>query len=216
MITRENEIKTTDQIAESLLKIGAVQLSPEKPYKWASGWLSPIYCDNRVTLSFPTIRTIIKEKLVNRIKDKFPQVQVVAGVATAGVPQGAMIADALQLSFVYVRPKPKDHGMKNQIEGKIEPGKNVVVVEDLISTGSSSLKAVSALREAGFHVLGMVAIFTYAFEIADKNFANASVHLEVLCSYPDLIQKAIEMGMIEKKHLDTLNAWRNNPDNWKA
>ncbi|HVD98262.1 MAG TPA: orotate phosphoribosyltransferase [Cytophagaceae bacterium] len=205
---------TAEQVASSLLEIGAIRLNPAKPFKWASGWLSPIYCDNRFSLSYPQSRTLIKKALVNTIKEKFPMVEAIAGVATAGVPQGALIADALDLPFVYVRPKPKDHGMENLIEGKITPGQKVVVIEDLISTGGSSLKAVEALRDAGFEVLGMAAIFTYGFDLATKNFENASVKLSTLSDYNVLVKLAAEKGYIKEEEIKSLTAWRSAPDTW--
>ncbi|MCS6824318.1 MAG: orotate phosphoribosyltransferase [Cytophagaceae bacterium] len=204
----------TNEIAKLLLQIDAVKFNPERPYKWASGWLSPIYCDNRLTLSYPHVRTSIKNRLLERIKEKFPSVEVIAGVATAGIPQAALLADALGISMVYVRPKPKDHGMENLIEGKTEPGKKVVVVEDLISTGSSSLKAVEALRNSGFDVIGMLAIFTYEFDVAHQSFLSHKLSLETLCTYSQLISEAVQCGKVDVKHLQTLEAWRAAPDQW--
>ena len=174
---------TARKIATYLLETQAVKLSPEKPFQWSSGWLSPIYCDNRITLSDPTARTFIKKALAKVIQKQFPEATAVAGVATAGIPQGVLVADTLQLPFAYVRPKPKEHGMGNQIEGRIAPGQKVVVIEDLISTGGSSLKSVEALRAAGVEVVGMVAIFTYGFQIADANFENSCVPLVTLREY---------------------------------
>jgi orotate phosphoribosyltransferase len=165
------------EVAQHLLKIQAIQLRPDQPFTWASGWNSPIYCDNRVSLSFPEVRTYIKNCLSAAVKAYFPQADIIAGVATAGIAQGALVADYLDLPFCYVRPEPKKHGMGNQIEGKIEKGQKVVLIEDLISTGGSSLKAADALKEAGVEVLGMVAIFTYGFEIASDNFKNATIPL---------------------------------------
>lgn len=203
-----------EQVASSLLEIGAIKLSPAKPFKWASGWLSPIYCDNRFSLSYPQARTLIKNALVSTIKEKFAGVEAIAGVATAGIPQGALIADVLNLPFIYVRPKPKDHGMENLIEGKVTPGQKVVVIEDLISTGGSSLKAVEALRDSGFEVLGMAAIFTYGFDLASKNFENASVKLHTLSDYNVLVKLAAEKGYIKDEEIKSLSAWRNAPDVW--
>jgi orotate phosphoribosyltransferase len=203
-----------EQVASSLLEIGAIKLSPSKPFKWASGWLSPIYCDNRFSLSYPQSRTLIKNALVNAIKEKFAGAEAIAGVATAGIPQGALIADVLGLPFIYVRPKPKDHGMENLIEGKITPGQKVVVVEDLISTGGSSLKAVEALRDSGFDVLGMVAIFTYGFDLASKNFENSSVKLLTLSDYNILVKLAAEKGYIKEEEIKSLADWRSAPDQW--
>ncbi len=203
-----------EQVAASLLEIGAIKLSPAKPFKWASGWLSPIYCDNRFSLSYPQSRSLIKKSLVNAIKEKFAGVEAIAGVATAGIPQGALIADELDLPFLYVRPKPKDHGMENLIEGKVTPGQKVVVIEDLISTGGSSLKAVEALREAGFEVLGMVAIFTYGFDLAGNNFEKAGVTLHTLSNYNVLVDLAAAKGTIKEEEIKSLAAWRNAPDQW--
>ena len=205
---------TSQKIASILLATKAVKLSPEKPFKWSSGWHSPIYCDNRVTLSFPEERTFIKDALAEVVKKCFPEATLVAGVATAGIPQGALVADALGLPFAYVRPKPKEHGMGNQIEGRIEPGHKVVVIEDLISTGGSSLKSVDALREAGIEVVGMVAIFTYGFEIADKNFADKGVKLFTLGHYDSLIDQAIAQEYISADSLESLKEWRKNPEKW--
>lgn len=204
----------SQKIASILLETKAVKLSPEKPFKWSSGWNSPIYCDNRVTLSFPEGRTFIKKSLAKAIKKHFPEADLIAGVATAGIPQGALVADALGLPFAYVRPKPKEHGMGNQIEGRIEKGQKVVVVEDLISTGGSSLKAVEALREAGIEVIGMVAIFTYGFKVADKNFEEAGVKLVTLGHYNSLIDQAIAQKYIAADSLESLKKWRRNPEKW--
>jgi orotate phosphoribosyltransferase len=199
-----------------LLEIQAIKLNTEKPFTWASGWKSPIYCDNRLSLSFPTIRTAIRDSLVQAIRASFPSAEAVAGVATAGVPQGALVADVLQLPFVYVRPKPKDHGMENLIEGKVVKGQRVVVIEDLISTGGSSLKAVQALRDAGFDVLGMVSIFTYGFEVAVRNFQEANVSLVSLSDYSSLIAYASSNNLISADQLTSLKAWRVDPANWRA
>lgn len=204
----------SQKIASILLETKAVKLSPEKPFKWSSGWNSPIYCDNRVTLSFPEGRTFIKKSLAKAIKKHFPEADLIAGVATAGIPQGALVADMMGLPFAYVRPKPKEHGMGNQIEGRIEKGQKVVVVEDLISTGGSSLKAVEALREAGIEVIGMVAIFTYGFKVADKNFEEAGVKLITLGHYNSLIDQAIAQKYIAADSLESLKKWRRNPEKW--
>lgn len=203
-------------VAQILLEVKAIKLSPERPFKWASGWNSPIYCDNRVALSFPAGRTAIKNYLAETIKTYFPDCEAIAGVATAGIPQGALVADALNLPFIYVRPEPKKHGMGNQIEGKIEVGQNVVLIEDLISTGGSSLKAVDALREANIEVLGMVAIFTYGFPIADANFVEKNVKLITLSNYEALLPKAVEMGYVTESQLVTLGEWRENPGVWST
>jgi len=202
------------ETARHLLQIGAVKLSPAKPFTWASGWKSPIYCDNRMTLSFPGTRTYLKEQLTTMAKQEFGQLEGIAGVATAGIPQGALIADILAKPFCYVRSKPKDHGMENLIEGRIDTAQKVVVVEDLISTGGSSLKAVEALRKAGAEVLGMVAIFTYGFAEAEKNFAAGAVRLACLTNYDTLIQVAGDTGYVNPDDLLSLEAWRKNPSQW--
>lgn len=202
------------EVAKSLLEIEAVKLSPAQPFQWASGWKSPIYCDNRMTLSYPKVRSIIRDGLAALIREHFPEANGIAGVATAGIPQGALVADALELPMFYVRPKPKDHGMGNQIEGKVLPEQKVVVIEDLISTGGSSLKAVEALKAANVEVLGMVAIFTYGFEIATNNFAQAKLPLYTLSNYNELIKEAIQLGYIKPEALDALQAWRKAPEVW--
>jgi orotate phosphoribosyltransferase len=214
MVTNDNTLSVAEQVAASLLEIGAIRLSPSKPFKWASGWLSPIYCDNRLSLSYPVSRTLIKKALVELIKEKFSGVEAIAGVATAGIPQGALIADELNLPFIYVRPKPKDHGMENLIEGKVTKGQKVVVIEDLISTGGSSLKAVEALRDSGFEVLGMTAIFTYGFDLATKNFETTKVTLYTLSNYHALVKLAAEKGYIKEEEMKSLGDWRNAPDIW--
>lgn len=211
MIYNEDVARTT---AEFLLQVKAVKLSPEQPFTWASGIISPIYCDNRVTLSFPKIRTYIRQQFVNIINEEFGTVELIAGVATAGIPQGALVAQELGLPFVYVRASQKDHGMENRIEGRIEDGKSVIVVEDLVSTGKSSLAAVEALREAGCTVKGMVAIFTYGLDIATANFKKSKVKLIALSDYPNLLQKAVESNYIRDKDLQTLMTWRENPEKW--
>lgn len=203
------------EVANQLLAIQAIRLQPEKPFTWASGWKSPIYCDNRLSLSFPKVRSLIKENLVKSIQHYFPEVEAIAGVATAGIPQGALLANDLALPFVYVRSKPKGHGMENMIEGKVVQGQKVVVVEDLVSTGGSSLKAVEDLRKAGFEVLGMVAIFSYGFPVADKNFDRANVKLIVLSHYEALLPKALERNYIDQTALESLSEWRKDPENWK-
>ena len=202
------------EIANMLLQAEAIKLSPSKPFKWSSGWNSPIYCDNRVTLSFPTFRTYIKESLAAKIKAEFPNVEAIAGVATAGIPQGALVADLLGLPFIYVRPKAKEHGMGNQIEGKVTPGQKVVLVEDLISTGGSSLKAAEALIAQDIEVLGMVAIFTYGFGVADENFAQAGIQLHCLSNYDEMLTVAVASGYIKASDLDSLAQWRKNPSIW--
>lgn len=206
---------TAALVAKKLLEIKAIRLQPDSPFTWASGWKSPIYCDNRLSLSYPEARTIIKKELVTAILDNFPRVEAIAGVATAGIPQGALIADSLALPFLYVRSKPKGHGMENMIEGKVTPGQKVVVVEDLVSTGGSSLKAVEDLKNAGFEVLGMVAIFTYGFDVAKENFENAGVKLVCLSDYASMLPLAVEYEYATETDLNTLEEWRKAPANWK-
>jgi orotate phosphoribosyltransferase len=205
---------TENKIAASLLEIAAIKLRPHEPFKWASGWNSPIYCDNRLSLSFPQVRNYIKEAIVKAIRENFKGAEGIAGVATAGIPQGALVADAMSLPFIYVRPKPKEHGMGNLIEGKITPGQKIVVIEDLISTGGSSLKAVEALKEFGFDVLGMVAIFTYGFKVAEDNFNKAGVKLISLSNYDILIEEAIKTKYAKVSDLASLKTWRQDPANW--
>lgn len=209
------QAETAARIAELLLKIEAIKLNTQKPFTWSSGWKSPIYCDNRISLSFPDVRTSIRNALVEVIKENFHTVEGIAGVATAGIAQGALVADQLSLPFVYVRPKPKDHGMENLIEGKITKGQKVVVVEDLISTGGSSLKTVVALREAGFQVLGMVSIFNYGFDIASRNFYEADVSLISLSDYSHLLTHALKQSYITEEQATSLKAWRVDPANWR-
>jgi orotate phosphoribosyltransferase len=203
-------------VARHLLDVQAVRLRPADPFTWSSGWKSPIYCDNRVTLAYPQVRTYIKHALADLVRAQFPQVQVIAGVATAGIPQGALVADVLDLPYCYVRPEPKKHGMGNQIEGRLEATQKVVVVEDLISTGGSSLKVVEALRQAGAEVVGMIAIFTYGFAMADENFANAGVNLMCLSHYDTLVQEAQTLNYISTDAMASLTAWRENPVEWGA
>jgi len=203
-------------VAEKLLQTGAVQLRPEQPYTWASGWKSPIYCDNRKLLSFPYIREYIKSEMCNVIFEKYPDADVIAGVATAGIAWGAMAADQLKLPFIYVRPKPKEHGLGNQIEGGFEQGQKVVVVEDLISTGKSSLQVVDVLRKAGLEILGMVSIFSYGFDAADKNFADAGVQYQSLTDYTTLINIGLEKGKIQSGAETLLLQWRSDPANWQG
>lgn len=209
-----NEI-TAGTISQKLLEIQAIQLKPHQPFKWASGWKSPIYCDNRLSLSYPEIRTLIKEALVSVIQKHFLNIEAVAGVATAGIPQGALLADKLNMPFLYVRSKPKGHGMENTIEGKITKDQKVVVVEDLVSTGGSSLKAVEDLRNAGFEVLGMVSIFTYGFDIAKENFQKAGVKLVCLSDYASMLPQAVGNNYITDSDLKTLEEWAKDPGNWK-
>ncbi|KAA5540125.1 orotate phosphoribosyltransferase [Adhaeribacter rhizoryzae] len=206
---------TALQIASYLLETGAVKLRPETPFTWSSGWLSPIYCDNRVTLSYPAIRSFIKNALSEEIRMHFPEVEVIGGVATAGIAQGALVADLLDLPYIYVRPEPKSHGMGNQIEGRLLPDQKVVLIEDLVSTGGSSLKAASAVNVAGGNVIGMAAIFTYGFEKATQNFKDANIPLVCLSNYQNLLGIALEQGYIQTEMLETLSSWRKAPERWK-
>lgn len=201
-------------VAEKLLQIKAIQLSPQAPFTWASGWKSPIYCDNRKTLSFPYIRDFIKSELCNVLFEQFPDADLLAGVATAGIAWGAMAADQLKLPYIYVRPKPKEHGLGNQIEGHYEPGQKVVVIEDLISTGKSSLQVVEVLRKAGVEVVGMVSIFTYGFNAATEAFAAAGVPYVSLTNYPTMIELAIEKGIVSSEQQPILLKWQADPANW--
>lgn len=203
------------EVADKLLEIQAIRLQPEKPFTWASGWKSPIYCDNRLSLSFPEVRNLIKNHLVKSVSHFFQNAEAIAGVATAGIPQGALIANELGLPFIYVRSKPKGHGMENMIEGKITPGQKVVVVEDLVSTGGSSLKAAEDLKNAGFEVLGMVAIFSYGFEVAAQNFSKAGVKLVCLSHYDALLPIAVKRNYVTAEMLDSLSEWRKDPGSWK-
>ncbi len=201
-------------IANQLLQIKAIKLQPANPFTWASGWKSPIYCDNRVTLSFPEVRNAIKNAFADQIKALYPNAELIAGVATGAIAQAALVADIMNLPMIYVRPTAKEHGMGNQIEGELKPGQKVVVIEDLISTGGSSLKAVEALRAGGAEVLGMVAIFTYGFKTAENNFVNANVQLNTLSNYNALVQEALNTGYITAEMLETLAEWRVNPETW--
>jgi len=207
---------TAKKTAEFLLQIKAIKLQPSKPFSWASGWKSPIYCDNRITLSHHATRTYIREQLADAVVERFGKPDVIAGVATGAIAHGILVAQELGLPFVYVRPEPKKHGRKNQIEGFIEPGQNVVVIEDLISTGGSSLKAVKALEEAGCTVLGMAAIFTYSFQLADDNFKEAKCDLITLSDYSSLVDQAIDTGYISDQEIDALKKWREAPDKWQG
>ncbi len=203
-------------VAEKLLQVQAVKLSLEKPYTWASGWKSPIYCDNRKVLSFPYVRDFIKSELCSVIFEQFPEADALAGVATAGIAWGAMAADQLKLPYMYVRPKPKEHGMGNQIEGSFEPGQKVLVIEDLISTGKSSLQVCDVLKTAGMEVTGMVSIFTYGFPQASDAFTKAGIRLQSLTNYEILINLAIEKGIVTENQLKTLLNWSLNPSDWKG
>ena len=201
--------------AGKLLDIKAIKLQPNDPFTWASGWKSPFYCDNRKTLSYHDVRSFVKLELVHAILANFPETTAVAGVATGAIAQGALVAEELAMPYAYVRPKPKDHGMKNQIEGELPEGSKVVVVEDLISTGGSSLKAVAALREAGFEVVGMVASYTYGFPVAEEAFKEANVRLVTLTDYQNVVEKALEIGYIAKEDVPMLDEWRRDPANWR-
>ncbi|MGB0777318.1 MAG: orotate phosphoribosyltransferase [Flavobacteriaceae bacterium] len=205
---------TANKTAELLLQIKAIKLSPKEPFTWASGWKSPIYCDNRLSLSYPTIRNFIKTELVRLIEDKYGKPDVIAGVATGAIAIGVLVAQEMGLPFVYIRPEAKKHGRQNQIEGHLEKGSNVVVVEDLISTGGSSLKAVEALKLAEVNVKGMVAIFTYGFDLSETNFKNARVELATLSNYDHLIEEAIDKGYVGSNELETLKNWRIEPSKW--
>ena len=202
--------------AQKLMDIKAIKLQPNDPFTWASGWKSPIYTDNRKTLSFPQLRSFVKLELCHAIQQHFPEAEAVAGVATGAIAQGALVADELQLPYAYVRPKPKDHGMGNQVEGEIKKGAKVVVVEDLISTGGSSLKAVAALREYGVEVVGMVASFTYGFPVADEAFREAGVKLITLSDYNAVLEQAAATGYIQAEEMEVLKEWRKNPGEWKG
>lgn len=201
-------------LSEKLLKISAVKLQPANPFVWASGWNSPIYTDNRRTLSYPEIRTFIKVELTRLVTEHFGDVQAVAGVATGAIAQGALVADELDLPYVYVRSNPKDHGLENLIEGDLRPGMKVVVIEDLVSTGKSSLKAVEAIRAAGCEVVGMLALFTYGFPVAERNFEEAGVKLITLSDYNAMIDVALETNYITEGEIETLRRWRKDPANW--
>jgi orotate phosphoribosyltransferase len=202
------------QLAAHLLEIKAVQLRPEQPFTWASGWKSPVYCDNRLTLSYPKIRTLIKNGLSEMIQEHFPKTEAIAGVATAGIPQGALVADVLGLPFLYVRSKPKEHGMGNQIEGRLTEDEKIVVIEDLISTGKSSLEAAEALQAAGAEVVGMASIFSYGFHTAEMAFAAKGIPLRTLTNYEVLIEEAIRLQLIDPQLFNSLKAWRESPDTW--
>ena len=201
--------------ASKLLNVKAIKLQPNDPFTWASGWKSPFYCDNRKTLSYPGLRNFVKLELVHAVLEHFPEAEAVAGVATGAIAQGALVADELNLPFVYVRSKAKDHGMGNLMEGELEKGSKVVVVEDLISTGGSSLKAVAALREAGYEVVGMVASYTYGFPVAAEAFAEAGVRLETLTDYDHVVAEAVATGYIAESDVEVLAEWRKNPSEWR-
>ena len=207
---------TARKTAEVLLQINAIKLNPKDPFTWASGWKSPIYCDNRVVLSFPPIRNYIRETMGKQIEKQYGKPDVIAGVATGAIGIGVLVAEYLGLPFVYVRPEAKKHGRQNQIEGFIESGQNVVVVEDLISTGKSSLNAVKALKEAQVNVKGMVAIFSYGFDVANKNFEKENITLHTLSNYESLLEQALETKYISQRELKTLSDWNDNPSEWNA
>jgi len=206
---------TAKKTAELLLQIKAIKLQPSEPFNWASGWKSPIYCDNRTTLSYPKIRTYLRQEIANLVSEKYGKIDVIAGVATGAIAIGVLVAEELGVPFIYVRPEPKKHGRKNQIEGMLESGSNVVVIEDLISTGKSSLNAVKALKETNCTVKGMIAIFSYGFDIATENFKNANVELATLSNYDALLEQANDTNYISEKELKTLQDWKKNPSQWK-
>jgi orotate phosphoribosyltransferase len=205
---------TAEKTAESLLQINAIKLKPKNPFTWASGWQSPIYCDNRLTLSFPVIRNYIRDEFAKQIENKYGKPDVIAGVATGAIGIGILVAEAMGLPFVYVRPEAKKHGRQNQVEGFLQTGQTVVVVEDLISTGNSSLLAVEALKAAGANVKGMVAIFSYGFDIATENFTNANIELTTLSNYENLLSLALDKDYITQEEQDTLREWRKSPSTW--
>ncbi|TCO10567.1 orotate phosphoribosyltransferase [Natronoflexus pectinivorans] len=206
--------KTEETIASHLLQIKAIKLQPANPFTWASGWISPIYCDNRKTLSYPEVRDYIKNAFAEIIKEKFADADVIAGVATGAIAQGALVADILKKPFIYVRSSPKGHGLENLIEGDLKPGQKVVIIEDLISTGGSSLKAAEAVRNGGGDILGMLAIFSYGFSVAEENFRKENVELQTLSNYQTLLKVAVSNGNVTADHLETLDAWRKDPANW--
>ena len=212
MVLDKNTAKKT---AELLLQINAIKLKPENPFTWASGWKSPIYCDNRIILSYPIIRNYVREEMAKQVEILYGKPDVIAGVATGAIGLGALVADYMGLPFIYVRPEPKSHGRQNQIEGFLEPNQNVVVIEDLISTGKSSLNAVDALESAGASIKGMLAVFTYGFEKATTNFKNKELDLHTLSDYDHLIKQASESGYIKDEQLNTLMKWRKNPSQWQ-
>lgn len=209
-------MSTPKQFAEKLLQIKALQVNLQNPYTWASGWRSPVYCDNRKVLSFPYVRDFVKSELANMILDKFPDAEVIAGVATAGIAHGVMAADLLKLPFVYVRSEAKKHGMGNQVEGVLNSGQKVVVVEDLISTGKSSLQVVDVLRAQGAEVLGMCGLFTYGFPVADEAFEKAGLPLHTISNYTALMEVAEEQQLVRPEDKEILTMWRKDPGNWQA
>ena len=205
---------TAQKTAELLLQINAIKLNPGNPFTWASGWKSPIYCDNRKTLSYPAVRTFIKLELARVISEKYENVDAIAGVATGAIAQGALVADLLNVPFVYIRSTPKDHGLENLIEGELKPGSKVVIIEDLVSTGGSSLKAVEAVRNFGCEVIGMVAIFTHGFPIATQQFKDAKVTLTTLSNYDAVVEEGVRTNYIDESDIETLQEWRKDPANW--
>jgi orotate phosphoribosyltransferase len=207
---------TAEKTAELLLQINAIKLNPRNPFTWASGWNSPIYCDNRLTLSFPAIRNYVRDEFSKQIEEIYGKPDVIAGVATGAIGIGILVAEEMGLPFVYVRPEPKKHGRQNQVEGFLQKGQNVVVIEDLISTGSSSLVAVEALKEAGANVKGMLAIFTYGFDVAEENFKKANVKLNTLSNYENLLNLAVQKQYITEKEQKTLQEWRKSPSTWSV
>lgn len=207
-------MKRETAVAEKLLQINAVKLNIQNPFTWASGWKSPIYCDNRRILSFPHVRDFIKSEMTNAVFTEFPEADVIAGVATAGIPHGALVADLLSLPFIYVRSKPKEHGMGNQIEGVLTPGQKVVVIEDLVSTGKSSMEAVEAIKAAGGEVVGLCSVFNYGFDIAANLFTNAGIKVVSLSNYEALIQLSLDKGAVTEDQLASLKAWRTQPAEW--
>ncbi len=206
--------ETALKVAQSLLKIKAIKLSLKTPFTWASGWKSPIYCDNRITLSYPSIRTYIRQQFVNLIQDEFGDIDLIAGVATGGIAHGVLVAQDLGLPFAYVRSSAKEHGLSKSIEGVVESGQSVIVIEDLISTGESSLKAVNALKDAGANVKGLMAIFTYGFDVAGDKFKEAACPAYALSNYQYLLQQALIDNFIRETDLEVLNEWRKNPSEW--
>ena len=213
-ITDRTDSSAAEQIARMFLEIGVVKINPQSPYTWASGWKSPIYCDGRISLSYPPVRSYIKQELVKIIDQRFSEAEVIAGVATAGIPQGVLAADQLDLPFMYVRSKPKAHGMTNMVEGEVVKDQKVVVVEDLVSTGQSSLKAIAALELIGLEVIGLISVFTYGFDQAREAFARASVPFVSLCNYDALIREAVEQDLVSIKDLSSLRDWRESPETW--
>ncbi len=208
--------ETALRVAEYLLQIKAIKLNPNEPFVWTSGWQSPIYCDNRLALAYPAIRTFIRQELSKAAEEHFTKADVVAGVATAGIPQGALVAQQLDLPFAYVRAEAKKHGMGNQIEGEINPGQKVILIEDLVSTAKSSIAAIKALKAHGAEVVGIISIFTYGFEVAEKAFENEKCKFVSLCNYESLIEKAIELNYVDKSTLPVLESWNKSPETWKA